>query len=254
MKYERIDKNGNIVMFLYSSEDHDIVCSRKWHHIGNNYVAANRRKGESGGRSVLLHREVMRAPDGMVVDHIDGDPTNNVRENLRVITKSDNTKNMGIKSNNTSGYRGVAWSKSAGKWLAKCMGTHIGVFDCKHEAAMAYVMLAKKRYGAMFRDNELGRASIEINKLDRDIARANKIAAEAEKGMAAKDQRIKELEDALAFTVNALSNFFPFCGKDVSKLPTNLDASQYQTCSYDGDKKLLEKFIKCRKLIKREEE
>ena len=69
-----------------------------------------------------------------------------------------------------------------------------------------------------------------------------------------KDQRIKELEDALRFTTNALSNFFPFCGKDVSKLPTNLDATQYQTCSYDGDKKLLEKFIECRKLVTVEEE
>ena len=68
------------------------------------------------------------------------------------------------------------------------------------------------------------------------------------------NKRIKELEDALTFTVNALTNFFPFCGKDVSKLPTNLDATQYQTCSYDGDKKLLEKFIKCGKLIKREVE
>ena len=68
-----------------------------------------------------------------------------------------------------------------------------------------------------------------------------------------KDQRIKELEDALAFTVNALSNFFPFCGKDISKLPTNLDATQYQTCSYEGDKKLLEKYIECRKLIERKE-
>ena len=74
------------------------------------------------------------------------------------------------------------------------------------------------------------------------------------KTLEAKDQRIKELEDALGFALSALSSFFPFCGKDVSKLPTNLDASQYQTCSYDGDKKLLEKFIECRKLVTVEEE
>lgn len=67
-----------------------------------------------------------------------------------------------------------------------------------------------------------------------------------------KGQRIKELEDALTFTVNVLTSLFSFCGKDISKLPTNLDATQYQTCSYEVDKALLEKLIKCRKLIKRE--
>lgn len=72
------------------------------------------------------------------------------------------------------------------------------------------------------------------------------------KKMNDKDKRIKELEEALRFAVNALANFFPFCGNDVDKLPTNLDATQYQTCSYDGDRRLLEKFISCRELIKRE--
>ena len=63
------------------------------------------------------------------------------------------------------------------------------------------------------------------------------------------EKRIKELEDALTFTVKALSNFFPFCGKDANKLPNDLDTTQYLTCSYAGDKALFDRYIECRKLI-----
>ena len=86
-----------------------------------------------------------------------------------------------------------------------------------------------------------------------DFSQENLDINGAIKRMNGREKRIKELEEALSFTVNALSNFFPFCGHgSIDSLPSNLDATQYQTCSYDGDKSLLEKYIKCRELIKRE--
>jgi hypothetical protein len=53
------------------------------------------------------------------VDHIDGDGTNNKRNNLREVTALENRKNMPMYSNNTSGYVGVSWFKRDQKWKVK---------------------------------------------------------------------------------------------------------------------------------------
>ena len=45
------------------------------------------------GKRVRLHRYIMNPPEDMVVDHIDGDTTNNLRNNLRVVTQTDNLRN-----------------------------------------------------------------------------------------------------------------------------------------------------------------
>jgi hypothetical protein len=60
-----------------------------------------------------------------------------------------NLQNQGLKTNNTSGYTGVSWSKERNKWEAgitinykqKCLGT----FDSKEDAYQAY-LTAKARY------------------------------------------------------------------------------------------------------------
>jgi hypothetical protein len=54
------------------------------------------------------------------VDHIDGNKTNNKIENLRQATPAQNRQNRGISKNNTSGIKGVSWSKKENKWIAQC--------------------------------------------------------------------------------------------------------------------------------------
>lgn len=49
-------------------------------------------RGSVAGRPTLLHRHITDAPDGMTVDHIDGNPLNNRRENLRVCSNEENVK------------------------------------------------------------------------------------------------------------------------------------------------------------------
>ena len=53
------------------------------------------------------------------VDHIDTIKSNNKWENLRVLTHACNTKNIFLKSNNTSGVNGVCWDCDREKWLAQ---------------------------------------------------------------------------------------------------------------------------------------
>lgn len=59
-------------------------------------------------KNVRLHRFILDAPDGMFVDHIDGDGLNNQRANLRLVTRSQNMQNRyGAQSNSRTGIRGV---------------------------------------------------------------------------------------------------------------------------------------------------
>jgi len=51
-----------------------------------------------------------------LVDHINGDRMDNSWKNLRVCDRSQNLMNSRVRSNNTSGYKGVSWSKVYNKW------------------------------------------------------------------------------------------------------------------------------------------
>lgn len=54
--------------------------------------------------------------DGLVIDHIDHDATNNRIENLRCVTRHTNHKNRSLDPRNTSGYSNIYWKKVNRKW------------------------------------------------------------------------------------------------------------------------------------------
>ena len=64
----------------------------------------------------------------IVIDHINGDKSDNRLANLRSCSKSQNTMNAKMKSNNTSGHTGVTWCKRSEKWYAQLMskGRYMG--------------------------------------------------------------------------------------------------------------------------------
>lgn len=80
------------------------------------------------------------------IDHINRNRSDNRIENLRSVSHLENCRNKSDYSNNKSGYRGVSWKKSSGRWVAQI--THegeriyIGLFNDPHQAHLAYV---KKR-------------------------------------------------------------------------------------------------------------
>ena len=90
----------------------------------------------------------MRVMDPKIkIDHINGNPLDNRKENLRICTQEQNVWNRGPQKNNKSGYKGVAKSgKQAGKrlhaWRAviglKNKQVWLGYFDDPAEAARAY--------------------------------------------------------------------------------------------------------------------
>jgi hypothetical protein len=108
-------------------------------------------------KTIFMHRLLMNAPNGIIVDHHDQNSLNNQKYNLRFATKGQNTTNSPkpvCYGNNktTSQYKGVSFDKSRQKWEAyigfgkingKCKKTHLGRFNSEIDAALAYDKAAK---------------------------------------------------------------------------------------------------------------
>lgn len=99
--------------------------------------------GRGRGGVEHMHRAIMRAPVGFVVDHRDGNTLNNRRDNLRVVTQHQNSLSRHkLNRTNTSGYRGVYWSKQRSKWFSSLSVSGkvhwFGFFDTKEKAHEVY--------------------------------------------------------------------------------------------------------------------
>ncbi|WP_404987926.1 HNH endonuclease [Caballeronia sp. LZ043] len=107
------------------------------------------------GRRYLAHRLAVLFMTGLhpkcQVDHIDLCRTNNVWSNLRSADTFQQAHNTGMRSNNTSGVKGVSWHKGAGKWTAEVWCDrkkyYLGLFLTKGEAAAAVAAARVRLHG-----------------------------------------------------------------------------------------------------------
>ena len=105
---------------IVDDEDLEELNKFKWcvTFNGAKYYACRMPSRKLGKRKVILmHRQLTNAPPGMDVDHINGNPLDNRRENLRVCSHADNQKNTNRRSRNKSGYKGV--TPSGKRWRAR---------------------------------------------------------------------------------------------------------------------------------------
>ncbi len=144
------------LLALVDDSDFEALSHFRWHAIGNrsrytNYAAANSHDPKPLRRTILMHRQIMNPPDGMVVDHIDGNGLNNQRSNLRILTQSQNLGRASLCAANTSGFKGVTFDRQTGRWKASIQSNgkmiNIGRFDDIAEAARARDEMAIKIYG-----------------------------------------------------------------------------------------------------------
>jgi hypothetical protein len=96
-------------------------------------------KTDSGHRRCIgIHRLILGDPLGLEVDHIDRNPSNNTRANLRAVSKSVNLKNTKTRSNKKSSFRGVSRNEKRRKWevVVRINGKlkWLGYFDNEAEA------------------------------------------------------------------------------------------------------------------------
>ncbi|AUE23479.1 HNH endonuclease [Escherichia phage vB_EcoS_HSE2] len=109
------------------------------------------------GRTFQAHRIIwdMMKPEnklqpGEEIDHIDHNRENNLLSNLRKTTRKENSRNLSLARNNTSGVTGVRFDKSRGKWRAeikvKKRVIHLGRFETIDDAIAAR-KAAEVKYG-----------------------------------------------------------------------------------------------------------
>lgn len=128
---------------VIDAEDAPVASEYRWCMNSKEHTSyvVGHRLGESRGTRILLHRLLMSPPGLMEIDHVNGDGLDNRRVNLRVVTARENRQNQPIRRDNTSGFRGVYFSKSLGKWIAHLRDDRrnhrVGAFDTKAEAAQA---------------------------------------------------------------------------------------------------------------------
>ena len=107
-------------------------------------------------KTCYIHRLVALAflenPDSKKqVDHIDNNRNNNNVSNLRWATVSENIRNSLIKSNNTTGIKGVYFNKNVKKFHSRISidgkNCHLGLFDTIEEATAVRQAKANEIFG-----------------------------------------------------------------------------------------------------------
>jgi len=138
--------------FFIDGDDFEKVMKYTWNASrrkhGAVYIKHDTWKNNIRG-VISLHRHIMDCPDDLVVDHIDGNPLNNCKSNLRICTRRQNLFNSKKLKGSKNKYRGVrkdhnrfqAYIKHEDKQL------NLGSFLTEEEAALKYNEVALKLRG-----------------------------------------------------------------------------------------------------------
>lgn len=111
-------RNEYIDSFSIDLEDIEKVKYHKWRKSHNHVVTGQPNLGRQRELSHIilgLSKEDIQEKK-IVVDHIDGNPLNNKKNNLRICSQKENILNKSFMSNNTSGFIGVSYKKDRGTY------------------------------------------------------------------------------------------------------------------------------------------
>ena len=131
---------------IVDEEDYYDLIQYSWCCNGNYII------GKVGNkRGVALHRYVMKYDGKDYIDHIDRNPLNNKKDNLRLTTPKQNNLNKSSRNGSTSQFVGVHFDKTALKWISRITidgkQKNLGRFDNEENAAMARDIATKEHYG-----------------------------------------------------------------------------------------------------------
>jgi hypothetical protein len=164
------NRKGETVAYTkIDEEDFDKVNKYKWNLSIYGYA--------QGSKAARLHRFILDAKKGDVVDHINGDKLDNRKSNLRIVSHSQNAQNRKKKEECSSNYIGVWLDKKSmnKKWICSVRTNDSSkksfAFEKEDHAAYWYDQLALKYYGKDARINKICKADdfIEPNIENREL-------------------------------------------------------------------------------------
>lgn len=139
-------------VFLIDDEDVERTSTLHWtvkKDKGNFYAHAVIDGRRFLFKHITLHRFIMNAKKGEIIDHINRNTQDNRKSNLRVVTNQHNALNSRMFRTNTSGYKGVY--KRGNKWQAMIRVNdkllHIGMYSTKEEANEARIKAEQELTG-----------------------------------------------------------------------------------------------------------
>lgn len=153
---------GNGLFAIVDLADESIARAYNWHAARNQGGMAYVCRwicGNGTARRARLHRDLMGAKDGEIVDHINGDTLDNRRGNLRITDAAGNSRNAGRRrKNTTSVYKGVIPSQRPSMpWRSNIISGGkrycLGNFPTQEAAARAYDAKALELHGEFARTN-----------------------------------------------------------------------------------------------------
>mgnify|MGYP007071598456 CR=1 FL=1 len=109
-------------------QDVELVSSMRW-HIGDTGYAVWRGIKDGKKQTIRMHRLITNCPRHLIVDHINHNPLDNRRSNLRVCTQSVNMRNLRDQG------KGYWYQKQNNNWVVEIHGKHVGVFETEERAA-----------------------------------------------------------------------------------------------------------------------
>lgn len=133
---------------ILDDEDFRLFSKNKWCAMKSkkSYYAIRK----FGEKTLYLHREILKCKTGEIVDHINGNGLDNRKNNLRICSNAENSRNRKILKH-SSKYKGVYWNKSKNKWHAQiCFNyknINLGYFKNEMAAAFRYDLKAKALFG-----------------------------------------------------------------------------------------------------------
>lgn len=104
---------------IVDDEDYDNLLNYHWHASPGHRNTFYARRGEWDSKekkmkTIRMNRQILNYYGPDVIDHIDGNPLNNQKSNLRVVTSRTNSNNRHHET--SSGLRGISWHTSRKKW------------------------------------------------------------------------------------------------------------------------------------------
>lgn len=142
---------------IVDEDDYNKVSHITWCLNSYGHVVSNKYIREGVYENISLHRVITNAAPGQIIDHKDGDKLNNTKDNLRKATVAENSRNVGINSRNTTGYKGV--SAYRGRYHANIVfngvNKYLGSYKKADDAAKAYNISAERLFGEFAWLNEV---------------------------------------------------------------------------------------------------